>query len=283
MAPLIGTVATLALLFLFSTTFPPYAMAAIDCNKFKDDIPYCMLYLHGKAASPHVKCCSVLKAMSKVINTQENRVDVCECIRDVAGNAAAFRPDRVMGVNSICGVKIPTDVFINSSCVGEYGFPISISLAVKANCSEKQLGCMKLMSLETTFYLGTVSSMEQAGGLSSVNAIGTPFLEDNLKLDSTGTTLQSFNQVSWTRPKLPSPHACSSAKLAASPASPCCSPIKALNKVINTQENRMDACDCIRDAAGKATAFRPDRVMAINYICGVKIPTDVFINSSCVE
>ncbi|KAG9441413.1 hypothetical protein H6P81_017267 [Aristolochia fimbriata] len=117
MAP-IGTIAStlIACFFFLSVSFPPHAEALIDCKSLKNDIMTCLPYLHGKAAKPPITCCSVMQALNKVMDTQENRMKACECIREAAGTSPAFRTDRLNRLKEICEEQIPTEVFINSSC-----------------------------------------------------------------------------------------------------------------------------------------------------------------------
>ncbi|KAG9441414.1 hypothetical protein H6P81_017268 [Aristolochia fimbriata] len=89
----------------------------MDCKKLKNDILTCLPYLHGKAVKPPPTCCSVMQALNKVMDTQENRIEACECIREAAGKIPAFKPDRVIGMKETCEVQIPTEVFINSNCL----------------------------------------------------------------------------------------------------------------------------------------------------------------------
>ncbi|KAG9445813.1 hypothetical protein H6P81_011941 [Aristolochia fimbriata] len=114
MASTVLRVATLAC-FLYALFARCTEAAAIDC--LKDNLKTCIQFLTGKAiAVPQATCCIGMKGISNCVKTREDRKDACECIREAADKTPAFRPDRVLRACEICGVKLPFDIFINSSC-----------------------------------------------------------------------------------------------------------------------------------------------------------------------
>ncbi|KAG9441418.1 hypothetical protein H6P81_017272 [Aristolochia fimbriata] len=101
---------------IFASFLTPHAEALIGCNKLKNDIIVCIPYLAGRAYGPHSRCCNAMQEIYKVIDTQENRMDACECIREATGKTPGLRPDRIYHMNSVCEVKIPIEIFITTNC-----------------------------------------------------------------------------------------------------------------------------------------------------------------------
>ncbi|KAG9445814.1 hypothetical protein H6P81_011942 [Aristolochia fimbriata] len=109
-------VATFASCFLLCALFAPCTKAGIDCDGMKDNLKTCIQYFVGKSMKPPTSCCSGMTELNKAVKSKEDRIAACECIRESADKTPAFRPDRVNGINRMCSVKLPFDVFINSGC-----------------------------------------------------------------------------------------------------------------------------------------------------------------------
>ncbi|KAG9441597.1 hypothetical protein H6P81_017451 [Aristolochia fimbriata] len=116
MAPAIAAAAATLACFLLSASFLSHVEAAIDCAGMKHELASCVPYLTAKVIQAPKKCCSGMRKMNKVVDTEENRKAACECMREAAGKTPALRTDRVHGINPLCETKIPNDVIVNPSC-----------------------------------------------------------------------------------------------------------------------------------------------------------------------
>ncbi|XP_028770283.1 non-specific lipid-transfer protein 3-like [Neltuma alba] len=77
--------------------------AAVPCKRLTLAITPCRRYLMGSEAKPSRLCCHGVKNINEELQSKEDRIDACKCMKQALSLVGTYDPNRIPMIPKHCG------------------------------------------------------------------------------------------------------------------------------------------------------------------------------------